>query len=167
MGLDLYFYWKKKSETMEDIDKLMNDDFDKFLKERELFYGRKAWEIVSFLRLEDGLPIDKERFLELNDALNKLFPENILPITLDLFITTIKNAYRSLDKCMEYEFEVPNKYVEAIVDYEVWHDSTFDTAPTLGYEFSLGYIETLLANREKILEYIDSDEYEVIAIVSF
>lgn len=167
MGLDLHFYWKKKSETMEDIDKLMYDDFDKFLEERELFYGRKAWEIVSFLKLEDGLPIDKERFLELKSALNKLFPEDLHQDYLDSCINNIEHAYRALDKCMEYGFEVPSKYVEAIVDYEVWYDSTFDEPPVLGYEFSLGYMAKLFANREKILKYIDSDEYEVIAIVSF
>ena len=158
MGLDFSIYW-------EDINNPINFDeinWKDFEKTYELCYGRKAWELVHAL----NLPVDLDEInpeVEEEDWVNLI--ESMKPIA-DKF-DAIADAYK---KEIHYEErgEVPRDITDLMVEYEVWYDKTFDVlGPTLGYEFSLGYMKEFYEANEKVMECFNDPNKVVRAIISY
>lgn len=158
MGLDFDGYWLKKNETPSDYWALPYTEQE----ERELFYGRKSWELVHFLRCPtDGNcegELTLERWVALMEALGQLG---------DTF-EDIWDAYYLWEERMDaYDYNFMNfwkvhpKEAKLIETYEIWHKKTFNEEPWLGYYFSVGYMLTFWKACDEVLKYLEDPEYKV------
>ena len=158
MGLDFTLYKKLKTEKCADAYRVAD-----FENERELAYGRKSWELVYELvpnYNDDEDPIvDKEVW----DALMaKMEPiGNKLLDIIDAF-------NREENQPADYpEFIFNDKHKKLIAEYEYWYNKTFDTSPTLGYQFSAYYMNTFWEANDEIQKVYADPEWEVRACVSY
>lgn len=156
MGLDFGVYAKKQGE--EPI---------------ELAYGRKSWELVYALVpdyddfINDDPTITIERWDALMEKLNKIGPK----------LDEIYNAYHELDNWpddwVNRENMTPkmrdlfDKNCDLCFEYEIWYNRNFDTSPTLGYDFSVGYMLNFWEADKEVRKYLEDPEYEVKAYVSY
>ena len=158
MGLDFCGYWLKKNETPLDYWTLPYAEREK----RELFYGRKSWELVHFLRCptegdcEGELTL--ERWVALMEALSQIGDS----------LEDIWDAYYLWENRMDaYDYNFMNfwkvhpKEALLIEIYEIWYIKTFNEVPCLDYFFSVGYMLTFWKARDKVLKYLEDPEYEV------
>jgi hypothetical protein len=162
MGLDFSIY--AKNHEGEDI---------------ELAYGRKSWELVYALvpdydeygynsegRWVDP-PVTLERWDSLMKKLEKIGPK----------LDEIYDAYRGLnnwpDDWVDRENMTPkmrelfDKQCDLCFEYEMWYNQNFDTAPTLGYDFSVFYMKTFYEADKEVRKYLNDPNWEVYAVVSY
>ena len=169
MGLDFGLYYKKKNEQIPEED---NAYFD-WMNKHELCYGRKSWELVHIL----NLPVDDE---DEDPIVNKEDWDNLISAMKSFlngkdssYFSEIGDCYAELEKYYELDIEElgvsPDPdVVNAIIQYEVWYDKTFnDETPTLGYDFALGYLQDFYNADKQVQKYLNDDEYEVRAYISF
>lgn len=165
MGLDFGVYYKKKNEEIPNWETDYNA-YQEWMNTHELCYGRKSWELVHTLNLpieEDEDPIvKKEDWDNLISSINKFLNGRDSSYLVDIF----KN-YDIAEKYGEKDWEVPQDVFDSIVQYEVWYDDTFGETPILGYEFALGYIIEFYNANGQVQKYLEDDEYEVRAYVSW
>jgi hypothetical protein len=160
MGLDFTIYWEEKDNPINwDDENFTYKEFEK----HKLCYGRKSWELVYFLNLPvdaDAFGTDpevkKEDWLRLMKAMEKIGPK-------------FEQIWEAFEKEPYYEEHggVPRDIQDLIVEYEYWHDHTFETEPMLGYEFSIGYMIDFYNAKDEVLRYLDDDKYVVRASISY
>lgn len=154
MGLDFMVY-KVKKNTVDAHDE--EKAWAATNGAEELAYGRKSWELVDALNVDTYHTyslIEKKDW----DALIK----NIKQVE---FVIRKLYEYDS-DKDMDDEDEA-NDYNSLMRTYELWHNSVFDRYPTLGYEFSLGYMISFLEADAKVQEAFNDKEVEVWGFASY
>lgn len=162
MGLDYSAYIKR------------NDDKPwEYSEEDQLAYGRKSWELVRmFGTPTDGDccgPLDRDAYFEFIKAVEKFGAAKIqkyreLSNEIDDNYLEFQDAFDSESSTNEdVKAELKKKYEEFIRlndSYEQWWKKTFnDYQPTLGFEFSTGYILDFYEARHKITAaWLDGDE---------
>ena len=148
MGLDLAIVKSKHGERP-----VWNDN-------NELAYGRKAWEICYELGA-GGSPNGKyELTHDYWDGLMK----KIAPIGDKL--PEIRQAY--YDAMIYDNDEKPTARQKMLIDeYEKWYDDTWDETPTLGYDFSVGYMQNFWDARYVVNILLDNPDYDVWVMVSY
>lgn len=163
MGLDFSGYKLRKGETLKDLWDMSYEEQQK----RELFYGRKSWELVHALNCDT-----------LNDCCTKLKLEDWINLMEKLykigpFLDAIAKSYRVYDKYIDeydttadFRKDYP-KEMKLIDTYEEWYEDSFDEYPQLGYEFSIGYMKTFWEAADEVLEYLESPDYEVWMVASY
>lgn len=163
MGLDFVGYKLRKGETIKDIFALPYEEREK----RELFYGRKSWELVHALNC-DTLH-DCVSKLELKDWINLM--EKIYQI--GPFLDRINEAYNVYDKYIDeydttaaFRKDYPEE-MKLIDMYEKWYEDSFGEYPRLGYQFSTGYMRTFWEAADEVLEYLESPDYEVWMVANY
>lgn len=146
MGLDLTIYYRIKGHFTE------NDVVN------ELAYGRKSWELVYALDLDNSTdyvedqPISYEQWHRL---INKIRP---VSGHLDKISIAYDNYYS--DKATAQDMTL-------IKLYEDWHKVTFNYQPQLGYEFSVGYIRAFWEADRNVTNHFYDPNYEVWVSVSY
>lgn len=146
MGLDLIVYYRVKGEFTE--DDVTN----------ELAYGRKSWELVYALNLDDSddyaedQPIDFEQWHRLMNRIRPIAP----------YLDKISEAYENFYSNMETEEDL-----ELIKLYEDWHSTVFWCEPQLGYEFSVGYIKSFWDADREVVRRMQDPNYEIWVCVSY
>ena len=150
MGLDLAIVKSRHGERP-----VWNDN-------NELAYGRKAWEICYELGA-GGSPNGKYELTHdyWDDLMKKIAP-------IGDKLPKIHQAYA--DVTYTYEGEIKNATPEqrALIDeYEDWYDATWDETPTLGYDFSVGYMQNFWDARYVVNILLDNPDYDVWVIVSY
>lgn len=158
MGLDFTIYWEEKDNPINwEDDNFSYNDF----KKHELCYGRKSWELVSALKLPtdfgDDPIVGKENW---DNLIAKIKPiANKLPDIADAYYHYYNDEY-------EVEEDV-KKYKRLMNKYQAWYDKTFDEYPTLGYDFSVGYIQEFYNADSKVQECFSNPNLLVKASISY
>ena len=149
MGLDFTIYARNKNGNVRDV---------------ELAYGRKSWELVHFLRLNEedfDVEVEKEKWYALIEAIRPIADK----------LDDIANAFHlwySIDGIDFGEYLFTEEHKKLIAEYEFWYDKTFDTDPTLGYDFSVGYMKAFWDARDEVNYYFCHPEtWEVRAEISY
>lgn len=160
MGLDFTIYWDDINNPIDwNDDNFTYDDF----KEHELCYGRKSWELVRALNLPvdyDG--VDPE--VKKEDWVNLI--KSMLPIASKF--ESILKAYQEYLYYDKYEVEsISEKYRKLMAEYEAWYDKTFDDYPTLGYDFSVVYMQEFYEANEEVMKCFDDPSKIVRASISY
>lgn len=158
MGFDFTIYWEKKGEN-----NLWKENYHEW-KKHELCYGRKSWELVHALQLPVDLEDDPDDPTVSKENWDSLINE-IKPIADKL--PDIADAYYHY-YYDEYEVEEDvKKYKRLMNEYEAWYNKTFDEYPTLGYDFSIGYIEEFYNANDKVQECFNNPDLLVKASISY
>ena len=168
MGLDFELYKKKKEQNIEEF---FNEDYS-VVNDASLAYGRKSWELVRKLATNEDVNecygiLTKEKWESLMkdmDPIGDLLPE-------------INEAYNHydyyLDHCDDEDgLDTANiiftkKDKKLIAQYQYWYDRTFDDSPSLGYDFSVGYMHDFYSAKDKVREVLDDPDYEVLMSISY
>ena len=171
MGLDFTIYKKKVNETYEQawdaINKELRESGYTTTSERELAYGRKSWELVYelapdyqeyFDSKEDPL-VSKERWDSLMTKSSEIAPK------LDKIWDAFNKEENAPTDYTEFVFGDEEKRL--IAEYEYWYNKTFDTEPTLGYFFSVGYIKNFWDANPEVQKVFEDPKWEVRASVSY
>jgi len=164
MGLDFSIY--AKNHEGEDL---------------ELAYGRKSWELVYELVGDDyGGYLDDSKtewrwpLITIEDWDRLMEKLNKIGLKLD----EIHEAYRGLniwpDNWVDDKGDMTpkmrelfGKYCDLCFEYEMWYNQNFDTAPTLGYDFSVFYMKTFYEADKEVRKYLNDPNWEVYAVVSY
>lgn len=153
MGLDFMIYKaKKNSIDAHDADQAWAATDNA----TALAYGRKSWELV------DALKVDA------NQTYSQIKKED-----WDALIKDIKQIEFVLRKLYNYNLDEmededeENEYNSLMRVYEMWHESVFDRYPTLGYDFSVGYILNFLDADEEIQAAFNDKDMEVWGFASY
>jgi hypothetical protein len=162
MGLDFSLYKKRKDQTVDDL--LDSDNIE------ELAYGRKSWELVRKLATNDD--VDEGYGILTKESWESLMKE-IDPIG-DL-LHEIDEAYNHYDYYLEhYDDELEtvsliftNKDKKLIAQYQYWYDRTFDETPVLGYDFSVGYMQSFYDAKDRVREVLEDPDSEVLMSISY
>lgn len=158
MGLDFSLYWFQKSQGPAK-EQFLKWDYNTF-NLHELAYARKGWELVY--ALECDTQNDCFTQLTLDNWVNLM--EKMAPI--GPYLDEIFDAYHTFENAEEYEtladFEkaYPRKAL-LIKTYENWFDQSFDEYPQLGYDFSVGYMNSFWAAADEVIKYLEDPDYEV------
>ena len=162
MGLDFYGIAVRKDEIQAYgsanafLDYICDKDYDLW-EERELFYGRKSWELVYELgcdtQNECVSELTLEKWVNLQDKLAAIGPS----------LDRIWDAFYAEDK----DYDTPqDKYFRNL--YMKWYDQAFeDEEPRLGYGFSVGYMNTFWKAADNVLKYLEDPDWEVWMIASY
>jgi len=164
MGLDFVGFYLKKNETIEDYKKMSYEDS----QARELFYGRKSWELVYALNCSTSGDCISE--LNLNDWVNLMEKLSYMAPYYD----EIREAYAVLNEHMseyddweDFKMDFPRE-VKLVKAYEKWYNTSFDASyPQLGYDFSVGYMQTFWEAADDVLYYLKNPEYKVFMEASY
>ena len=163
MGLDFELYKLRKGETMNDLWNMSYEDREK----RSLAYARKGWELVYALRCNtSGDCISRLKLEDWVDLMDKMAP-------IGDYFNDICDAYRTIDAVednydtlAELRAAYP-KETKLVETYRIWYDKTFDTPPTLGYEFSVGYMLAFWEAADEVLKYLEDPDWEVWMVASY
>lgn len=155
MGLDFYGLYARKDEDPKDLWDLPYAEQE----ERELFYGRKSWELVYALKCDTREKCYSE--LKLNDWVDLM--EIISPIAP--YLDEIASAYRARDNI---DGPLNAREVKLIRTYEKWYNESFDYGePQLGYGFSVGYMKNFWEAGDRVIKYLEDPEYTVYMFASY
>lgn len=163
MGLDFSLYKKRKDQT---IDELLNSD-----NIEELAYGRKSWELVKKLATNEDVNegygvLTKESWESLMremDHIGDLLPE-------------INEAYNHYDYYLNHYddegLDIANMLFtyedkKLMARYQYWYDMTFGETPVLGYDFSVGYMQSFYYAKDEVREVLEDPNYEVLMSISY
>lgn len=155
MGLDFYVIKIQKGYSGKPWDVFRSwshDDWDK----NTLCYGRKSWELVRELRCDIRNECVSE--LMLDDWIN--LQDKLAPIGPSL--ERIHDAYNA-----NWDGNASTEDRWIMNQYEKWYDACFDDFPTLGYDFSVGYMETFWEKADEVLKYLEDPDWEVWMIASY
>ena len=163
MGLDFELYKLRKGETMNDLWNMSYEDREK----RSLAYARKGWELVYALHCDtSGDCISRLKLEDWVDLMDKMAP-------IGDYFNDICDAYRTIDAVEDNydtlaELRVANpKETKLVETYRIWYNKTFDTPPTLSYEFSVGYMLAFWEAADEVLKYLKDPDWEVWMVASY
>ena len=157
MGLDLTLY---AVPAANDINP--DDAVDKWI---ELAYGRKTWFIWDYFKNLDTTIMVKD--------------DQILTITKEAWEDFIGILDRNRERIFDYvtfkekiEYTTPTEeslLQERIKDslFQQWYDDTFDTTPTLGYEWDARAMLRWLEVNSEVRKYLNDPNYIVILEASY
>ena len=152
MGLDLTLY---AVPAANDINP--NDAVDKWI---ELAYGRKTWFIWDYFKNLDTTTMIKD--------------DQILTITKEAWEDFVgildQNRERIFDYVIFKEEEKKVSFAEAQIQdmvFQEWYDDTFDTTPTLGYEWDACAMFQWLEANSEVRKYLNDPNYIVILEASY
>lgn len=168
MGLDFTLYKKRKEQSKDEF--FEDNDYDKF----ELAYGRKSWELVYKLATSSDIQnsygiLSEDRWESLMrdmDPIGDLLPR-------------LKEAYSHYDYYLNHyddgDIDIIDKAnliftnddKKLIAQYEYWYEKTFDDTPTLGFDFSVGYMKSFYEAKDIIREILKDPDYEVLMSISY
>ena len=129
----------------------------------ELAYGRKSWELAQFFNGEwnteycTKLTLDKW-----NDFIAKIEP-------IGDKLEDIWDAFDIADNLPDDypELVFGEKEQKLIAEYELWYNRTWGDEPTLGYDFSVGYMLSFWEARNIVNDIFDDGEYDLYTIASY
>ena len=147
MGLDLAIVKQKHGTPIE------------WREDTELAYGRKAWEICSELGAA-GSP--NGRYELTHDYWDDLM-KKIAPIGDKLPEISVAYYHQVIDD----EEKLSPEYSALIDEYEEWYDATWDASPTLGYDFSVGYMRNFWEAKDTVNVLLDNPNYTIWVIASY
>ena len=152
MGLDLTLY---AVPAANDINP--NDAADKWI---ELAYGRKTWFIWDYFKSLDTTTMIKD--------------DQILTITKEAWEDFVGILDRNRERIFDYvifkEEEKKVSFAEAQIQdmvFQEWYDDTFDTTPTLGYEWDACAMFQWLEANSEVRKYLNDPNYIVILEASY
>lgn len=152
MGLDLTLY---AVPAANDINP--NDAADKWI---ELAYGRKTWFIWDYFKNLDTTTMIKD--------------DQILTITKEAWEDFVGILDRNRERIFDYvifkEEEKKVSFAEAQIQdmvFQEWYDDTFDTTPTLGYEWDACAMFQWLEANSEVRKYLNDPNYIVILEASY
>lgn len=163
MGLDFSLYKKRKDQT---VDELFDSD-----NIGELAYGRKSWELVR--KLATNEEINKSYGILTKESWESLMQE--MDSIGDL-LREINEAYNHYDyylnHCNDEGLDTANiiftyEDKKLIAQYQYWYDKTFDESPVLGYDFSVGYMQSFYDAKDIVREVLEDPDYEVLMSISY
>lgn len=129
----------------------------------ELAYGRKSWELAQFF----------------NGEWNTEYCTKLTPDKWNDFIKKIESIGDKLediwdafdianDLANDYpEFVFGEKEQKLIAEYELWYNRTWKDTPTLGYDFSVGYMLSFWEARNIVNDIFEDGEYDLYTIASY
>lgn len=158
MGLDLTLY---AVPAADDIDVNKSDNWI------ELAYGRKTWFIWDYFKyLDSTVMIRDDQILTIPKEAWKNFVE-----TLDQNLGRIsdyisikeeeKTGYINLTK----EFLIKAQIKETL--FEQWYNDTFNTTPTLGYEWDARAMLQWLEADSEVRKYLNDPSYILLLEASY
>ena len=161
MGLDFCLFEKKKNIPA----KFCFED-DRLAYDEELAYGRKSWELVYELATKEDI--------ELGYGIVKKEKWDNLMSKLEAFKPGFERAYEAYDhlnNCPEdyidEEYIFTSEDRKVIAEYEYWYNKSFNDEPTLGYDFSIGYMKSFLDAKDRVNEILDDPDWEVLMSISY
>lgn len=166
MGLDFSLYKKRKDINIrkfwDEVDKI---EYKEFVDTYELAYGRKSWELVYELATEDDIKegygiLKPESWTKLMNSLSSI-GDNLNDIA-----KAYNNLYYSHNATYP-ELFVTEEDRKLITRYEHWYHDTFNDTPTLGYDFSVGYMISFWEAKDKVYEVFRDPNYEVLMYISY
>lgn len=152
MGLDLTLY---AVPAANDINP--DDAADKWI---ELAYGRKTWFIWDYFKNLDTTTMIKD--------------DQILTITKEAWEDFVGILDRNRERIFDYvifkEEEKRVSFAEAQIQdmvFQEWYDDTFDTTPTLGYDWDACAMFQWLEANSEVQKYLNDPNYIVILEASY
>ena len=152
MGLDLTLY---AVPAANDINP--NDATDKWI---ELAYGRKTWFIWDYFKNLDTTTMIKD--------------DQILTITKEAWEDFVGILDRNRERIFDYvifkEEEKKVSFAEAQIQdmvFQQWYDDTFDTTPTLGYEWDACAMFQWLEANSEVQKYLNDPSYILLLEASY
>ena len=152
MGLDLTLY---AVPAANDINP--DDARDKWI---ELAYGRKTWFIWDYFKNLDTTTMIKD--------------DQILTITKEAWEDFVGILDRNRERIFDYvifkEEEKKVSFAEAQIQdmvFQEWYDDTFNTTPTLGYEWDACAMFQWLEANSEVQKYLNDPNYIVILEASY
>lgn len=145
MGLDLSLY---AAPAANDINAIESDNWV------ELAYGRKTWFIWDYFKNLKSIVVTKD--------------DQILIVSKEAWKSFIEILNQNRERISDYvafkekeeEEEVP--FTEARMQdmaFQEWYDNTFDSTPTLGYDWDARAMLRWLDADSKVSKYLDDPSY--------
>ena len=151
MGLDLSLY---AVPATNDINVTESDNWV------ELAYGRKTWFIWDYFKNLDTTTMIKD--------------DQTLTITKEAWEDFVGILDRNRERIFDYvifkEEEKKVSFAEAQIQdmvFQEWYDDTFDTTPTLGYEWDACAMFQWLEANSEVQKYLNDPNYIVILEASY
>ena len=151
MGLDLTLYAVPAADDI-DVNKI-----DKWI---ELAYGRKTWFIWDYFKNLDTTTMIKD--------------DQILTITKEAWEDFVGILDRNRERIFDYvifkEEEKKVSFAEAQIQdmvFQQWYDDTFDTTPTLGYEWDACAMFQWLEANSEVQKYLNDPSYILLLEASY
>lgn len=143
MGLDLSLY---AAPAANDINAIESDNWV------ELAYGRKTWFIWDYFKNLKSTVVTKD--------------DQILIVSKEAWKSFIEILNQNRERISDYvvfkeeEEEVP--FAEAQIQdmvFQEWYNETFDSTPTLGYDWDARAMLRWLDADSKVSKYLDDPSY--------
>lgn len=143
MGLDLSLY---AVPAANDINAIESDNWV------ELAYGRKTWFIWDYFKNLKSTVVTKD--------------DQILIVSKEAWKSFIEILNQNRERISDYvvfkeeEEEVP--FAEALIQdmvFQEWYDETFDSTPTLGYDWDARAMLRWLDADSEVSKYLDDPSY--------
>lgn len=146
MGLDLSLY---AAPATNDINANESDDWV------ELAYGRKTWFIWDYFKNLKNTVVTKD--------------DQILVVPKEAWKSFIEILNQNRERISDYvvfkEEEEKVPFAEAQIQdmvFQEWYDETFDSTPTLGYDWDARAMLRWLDADSKVSRYLDDPSYILI-----
>lgn len=143
MGLDLSLY---AVPAANDINAIESDNWV------ELAYGRKTWFIWDYFKNLKGTVVTKD--------------DQILIVTKEAWKSFIEILNQNRERISDYvvfkEEEEKVPFAEAQIQdmvFQEWYSETFDSTPTLGYDWDARAMLRWLDADSKVSKYLDDPSY--------
>lgn len=143
MGLDLSLY---AAPAANDINAIESDNWV------ELAYGRKTWFIWYYFKKLKSTVATKD--------------DQILIVTKEAWKSFIEILNQNRERISDYvvfkEEEEKVPFAEAQIQdmvFQEWYDETFDSTPTLGYDWDARAMLRWLDADSKVSRYLDDPSY--------
>ena len=156
MGLDLTLYAVPATDDI-DVNKI-----DEWV---ELAYGRKTWFIWDYFKNLDSTTIVRDnQILAVPKEAWKSFIE-----ILDRNRERISD-YITFKENMEYFVPTVNSLLQEQINdslFQQWYNDTFDTTPTLGYEWDARAMLRWLEANSEVRKYLNDPSYILLLEASY
>lgn len=146
MGLDLSLY---AAPAANDINAIESDNWV------ELAYGRKTWFIWDYFKNLKNTVVTKD--------------DQILVVPKEAWKSFIEILNQNRERISDYvvfkEEEEKVPFAEAQIQdmvFQEWYDETFDSTPTLGYDWDARAMLRWLDADSKVSRYLDDPSYILI-----
>lgn len=143
MGLDLSLY---AAPAANDINAIESDNWV------ELAYGRKTWFIWYYFKSLKSTVVTKD--------------DQILIVSKEAWKSFIEILNQNRERISDYvafkEKEEKVPFAEAQIQdmvFQEWYDETFDSTPTLGYDWDARAMLRWLDADSKVSKYLDDPSY--------
>lgn len=143
MGLDLSLY---AAPAANDINAIESDNWV------ELAYGRKTWFIWDYFKSLKSTVVTKD--------------DQILIVTKEAWKSFIEILNQNRERISDYvvfkEEEEKVPFAEAQIQdmaFQEWYSETFDSTPTLGYDWDARAMLRWLDADSKVSKYLDDPSY--------